>query len=62
MIGSSELWVRPGTTVRLEAELLRLRGNFGKGKLTATNYHNPEEFFAGGEMTFGIVDRPAELG
>ncbi|HLY65117.1 MAG TPA: 3-hydroxyacyl-ACP dehydratase FabZ [Chloroflexota bacterium] len=49
---------RPGDQVRLEAELLRLRGTFGKGRLQATI---AGELTAEGEMTFGIVDRPAEL-
>jgi 3-hydroxyacyl-[acyl-carrier-protein] dehydratase len=49
---------RPGDQVRLEAELLRLRGNFGKGRLSATIQG---EVAAEGEMTFGIVDRPEGL-
>ncbi|MFI5267440.1 MAG: 3-hydroxyacyl-ACP dehydratase FabZ [Chloroflexota bacterium] len=49
---------RPGDQVRLEAELLRLRANFGKGRLSATI---GGEVAAEGELTFGIIDRPAEL-
>jgi 3-hydroxyacyl-[acyl-carrier-protein] dehydratase len=49
---------RPGDQVRLEAELLRLRGNFGKGSLRATV---DGEVAAEGEMTFGIIDRPEGL-
>ena len=49
---------RPGDQVRLEAELLRLRGSFGKGALRATI---DGEIAAEGEMTFGIIDRPKEL-
>ncbi|HVA23761.1 MAG TPA: 3-hydroxyacyl-ACP dehydratase FabZ [Chloroflexota bacterium] len=49
---------RPGDRVRLEAELLRLRANFGKGRLSATI---DGEVAAAGELTFGIIDRPAGL-
>ena len=49
---------RPGDQVRLEAELLRLRANFGKGRLVATI---AGETAAEGELTFGLVDRPPEL-
>ncbi|MDE3075953.1 MAG: 3-hydroxyacyl-ACP dehydratase FabZ [Chloroflexota bacterium] len=49
---------RPGDRVRLEAELLRLRGSFGKGRLRATI---DGDLAAEGQMTFGLVDRPAEL-
>ncbi|MHB8618648.1 MAG: 3-hydroxyacyl-ACP dehydratase FabZ [Chloroflexota bacterium] len=50
--------VRPGDQVRLEAELLRLRGNFGKGHLRATV---GLEVAAEGDLSFGIVDRPDGL-
>lgn len=50
---------RPGDTVRLEAELLRLRASFGKGRLSATI---DGDIAAEGELTFGIIDRPAGLG
>ncbi|MBV8084085.1 MAG: 3-hydroxyacyl-ACP dehydratase FabZ [Chloroflexi bacterium] len=49
---------RPGDQVRLQAELLRLRPNFGKGRLTATI---SGEIAAEGELSFGIVDRPDGL-
>jgi 3-hydroxyacyl-[acyl-carrier-protein] dehydratase len=49
---------RPGDQVRLEAELLRLRGAFGKGRLRATV---GGEVAAEGALTFGIVDRPEGL-
>jgi len=49
---------RPGDQVRLEARLLRLRANFGKGQLTATI---EGDVAAEGELTFGIVERPAEI-
>ena len=49
---------RPGDSVRLEAELLRLRGNFGKGHLRATI---EGELVAEGDLSFGIVDRPEGL-
>ncbi len=49
---------RPGDQVRLEAELLRLRGSFGKGRLRATI---EGEVAAEGELSFGIIDRPAGL-
>ena len=49
---------RPGDQVRLEAELLRLRSSFGRGKLTASI---GGEIAAEGELAFGIVERPGEL-
>jgi 3-hydroxyacyl-[acyl-carrier-protein] dehydratase len=49
---------RPGDRVRLEAELLRLRTSFGRGRLRATV---DGEIAAEGELSFGIVDRPAGL-
>jgi 3-hydroxyacyl-[acyl-carrier-protein] dehydratase len=49
---------RPGDQVRLEAELLRLRANFGRGRLTATI---AGELVASGELSFGLIDRPAGL-
>jgi 3-hydroxyacyl-[acyl-carrier-protein] dehydratase len=49
---------RPGDQVRLEAELLRLRTSFGRGRLSATI---DGEVAAEGELTFGIVDRPEGL-
>ncbi|HLG70218.1 MAG TPA: 3-hydroxyacyl-ACP dehydratase FabZ [Chloroflexota bacterium] len=49
---------RPGDQIRLQAQLLRLRANFGKGHLTATIQG---ETVAEGDLTFGIVDRPQEL-
>ena len=50
---------RPGDQVRLEAELRRLRATFGKGHLTASI---GGEIAAEGDLTFAIIDRPAELG
>ena len=50
---------RPGDQVRLEAQLLRLRPNFGKGRLSATI---AGQVAAEGELSFGIVDRPPGLG
>ncbi len=49
---------RPGDQVRLEAVLLRLRTNFGRGRLRATV---EGEVAAEGELTFGIIDRPEGL-
>ncbi len=49
---------RPGDQVRLETELLRVRANFGRGKARATI---GEVLVAEGEISFAIVDRPAEL-
>ncbi|HEU0168279.1 MAG TPA: 3-hydroxyacyl-ACP dehydratase FabZ [Chloroflexota bacterium] len=49
---------RPGDQVRLEAELLRLRRDFGRGRLTATI---GGELVAAGELSFGLIDRPAGL-
>jgi 3-hydroxyacyl-[acyl-carrier-protein] dehydratase len=45
--------VRPGDTVRLEAELVRVRGGFGRGVLKATV---EGELAAAGEMTFALVE------
>jgi 3-hydroxyacyl-[acyl-carrier-protein] dehydratase len=50
---------RPGDQVRLETELLRVRANFGRGHGRATI---GEQLVAEGEISFAIVDRPAELG
>ncbi|MDE2992695.1 MAG: 3-hydroxyacyl-[acyl-carrier-protein] dehydratase FabZ, partial [Chloroflexota bacterium] len=50
---------RPGMSVRLEAELVRMRGRFGIGRCKATS---DGELLAEGEIRFVIVDRPAELG
>jgi len=58
-VGLIDRMARPGDQVRLEAELLRLRSSFGKGRLAATING---EVAAEGELTFGIIDRPAELG
>jgi len=49
---------RPGDQVRLEAELLRLRAGFGRGRLTATI---DGQLAASGELSFGLIDRPAGL-
>ncbi|HUZ78952.1 MAG TPA: 3-hydroxyacyl-ACP dehydratase FabZ [Chloroflexota bacterium] len=50
--------VAPGDAVRLEAELLRLRSTFGRGWLRATV---GGKLAAEGELSFGIIDRPAGL-
>ncbi len=50
---------RPGQRIRLEATLARMRGNFGRGHLVATC---DGELVAEGDMSFAIVDPPAELG
>ena len=46
---------RPGDQVRLETELLRLRGNFGRGAGRATI---DGQVVAEGEISFAILDRP----
>ena len=43
--------------VRLETELLRVRANFGRGRGRATI---GDQLVAEGEISFAIVDRPAE--
>lgn len=48
----------PGMTVRLEAELIRMRGSFGIGRCKATS---EGELLAEGEIRFAIVDRPDAL-
>ncbi|MCY4113431.1 MAG: 3-hydroxyacyl-ACP dehydratase FabZ [Chloroflexi bacterium] len=50
---------RPGDQVRLETELLRVRANFGRGRGRATI---GDALVAEGEISFAIVDRPAEFG
>lgn len=40
--------LRPGMRARLEADLIRLRGNFGKGHLRATLYEDPSVLFCEG--------------
>ena len=50
---------RPGDQVRLETELLRVRANFGRGRGRATI---GDQLVAEGEISFAIVDRPAEWG
>jgi 3-hydroxyacyl-[acyl-carrier-protein] dehydratase len=49
---------RPGSKLRLEAELIKLRGRFGKGRGRATIDGN---LVAEGELSFAIVDPPEEL-
>ena len=46
--------VLPGDTVRLEVELIKLRGSFGVGKALATV---DGERAASAEITFALVDR-----
>jgi 3-hydroxyacyl-[acyl-carrier-protein] dehydratase len=43
----------PGDTLRLEVELTRIKGPFGKGKAVATV---DEEPVAEGELTFALID------
>ena len=50
--------VRPGHTLRLEAELLRYRGNFGRAKARASING---DLCAEGEISFAIIDRPEDL-
>ena len=50
---------RPGDQVRLETELIRVRTNFGRGRGRATI---GDQLVAEGEISFAIVDRPAEWG
>jgi 3-hydroxyacyl-[acyl-carrier-protein] dehydratase len=45
----------PGTPVRLEAELVAMRRNFGKGRARATV---GPQLLAEGDISFAIVDRP----
>ncbi|MFN8533737.1 MAG: 3-hydroxyacyl-ACP dehydratase FabZ [Dehalococcoidia bacterium] len=49
---------RPGDKVRLETTLIRSRGRFGKGKGVATI---DGKLVAEGEVSFAIVDPPAEF-
>ncbi|MBM4438325.1 MAG: 3-hydroxyacyl-ACP dehydratase FabZ [Actinobacteria bacterium] len=49
--------VRPGDQVRLETELIRMRGAFGRGAARATV---GDQLVAEGELSFAIVDRPPE--
>jgi len=49
---------RPGHTLRLEANLLRYRGNFGRATAHASING---ELCAEGEISFAIIDRPAGL-
>jgi 3-hydroxyacyl-[acyl-carrier-protein] dehydratase len=48
----------PGRPIRLTAELTGLRGNYGRGHLTATD---GDQLLAEGDLSFAIVDKPAEL-
>lgn len=48
--------VVPGDQLRLEAELLRIKANMAKARVTATV---DGEVAAEGEITFAIVDRPS---
>ena len=49
----------PGHEVRLETVLTARRSNFGRGHSTATT---DGTLLAEGDLSFAIVDRPAELG
>jgi 3-hydroxyacyl-[acyl-carrier-protein] dehydratase len=46
----------PGAGLTLRAELIRMRGNFGKGHCVATRNG---QLVAEGDISFAIVDRPA---
>jgi 3-hydroxyacyl-[acyl-carrier-protein] dehydratase len=46
----------PGTPVRLEAELVAMRRNFGRGRARATA---GDQLLAEGDLSFASVDRPA---
>ncbi len=46
---------RPGDSIRLETELVRMRGNFGRGVGRATI---GDQTVAEGTISFAIVDRP----
>ena len=48
----------PGRPVRLVAELTNLRGNYGRGHMTAID---GDQLLAEGDVSFAIVDKPAEL-
>ena len=48
---------RPGDQIRLETELVRMRGNFGRGFGRATI---GDQTVAEGEVSFAIVDRPED--
>ena len=50
---------RPGDSLRLEAELIRLRGNYGRAAARATI---GEQTVAEGEISFAILDRRDEWG
>ena len=50
---------RPGDSLRLETELIRLRGNYGRAAARATI---GEQTVAEGEISFAILDRPDEWG
>ncbi|WP_270166267.1 3-hydroxyacyl-ACP dehydratase FabZ [Paenibacillus sp. SYP-B4298] len=51
--------VVPGDTLRLEVEIIRLKGTVGKGKATASV---DGKVVASGEIMFALVDRPATEG
>jgi len=48
----------PGHAVRLETTLTARRSNYGKGKAQATS---EGQLLAAGDISFAIVERPAEL-
>ena len=50
---------RPGDSLRLETELIRLRGNYGRAAARATI---GEQIVAEGQISFAIIDRPDEWG
>jgi 3-hydroxyacyl-[acyl-carrier-protein] dehydratase len=50
---------RPGARIELRATLVQMRGNYGKGHVIATR---DGKTVAEGNISFAIVDQPAELG
>lgn len=51
--------VVPGDTLRLEVEIIRLKGTVGKGRATASV---DGKVVASGEIMFALVDKPAAEG
>lgn len=48
----------PGKNIRLEAELVRMRRNYGVGHVRALE---GEQTLAEGDLSFAIVDKPADF-
>ncbi|MGI8824260.1 MAG: 3-hydroxyacyl-ACP dehydratase FabZ [Chloroflexota bacterium] len=49
----------PGKRVRLEADLVRMRSNYGTGHMRAIGEEG--DLLAEGDLSFAIVDKPANL-